>query len=120
MAERLCNRLSQAFPKRAVISLDEDDRTGKDTQRHLVSALKQLGAKDIDDSAGAAELLTQLQQLVEQQPVVLLVDNVWTHQQLDRLLPKSFHSNSRLLITSRFAELGNSSCYRVSVWWCVA
>jgi hypothetical protein len=114
MAKRLCNRLSQAFPKRAVISLDADDHDGKESQRHLASALKQLGAKDDASSASAAELLTRLARLVAQEPVLLVVDNVWTSDQLDNLLPRSFHPGSRLIVTSRFAELGSSGCYRVS------
>ena len=119
MARRLRNRLSQTFPMRAVITLDADDLAGKDTQQHLVGALRQLGAKNVHDLDDAAELFTRLQRLVTKQPVMLVVDNVWTAAQLDNLLPRSFHPGSRLIITSRFNELRHSGCYQVSAWWCV-
>jgi hypothetical protein len=114
MATRLYDRVSQAFPQRAVVRLDGDDFTGNETQRHLVSALTQLGATGVDESADAAELHTRLRVLLGAGPVLLFVDNAWTPDQLDGLLPTSFHTDSRLIITSRFAELGSSTIYRVS------
>ena len=118
MAVRLYNRLSQAFPKRAIVRLDADD-TQEKTQPHLVSVLKQLGATGFNDSADAAELLTRLQDLLGAAPVLLFVDNALTATQLDGLLPcgliTSFQPGSRLVVTSRFAELRDSASYRVSV-----
>ena len=119
MAVRLYNRLSQAFPKRAIVRLEADDAQGKETQRHLVSALKQLGATGVNDSVDAAELLTRLRDLLGAGPVLLCVDNAWTATQLDGLLPcgllTSFQPGSRLIVTSRFAELRDSASYWVSV-----
>jgi hypothetical protein len=117
MATHLYNHLflGPSFPKCATISLDADDSKGTHTQRHLVSALKQLGATDVNDSAPAAQLLTRLRGLVAVGPVLLFVDNVWAADQLDKLLPASFHPGSRLIITSRQADLSDSDIYRVSV-----
>jgi hypothetical protein len=119
MATHLYNHLSlgPSFPKCAQISLDADDSKGTHTQRHLVSALKQLGATDVNDSAPAAQLLTRLRGLVAAGPVLLFVDNAWTATQLDGLLPTSFHPGSRLIITSRHADLRDSDSYWVSLSW---
>ena len=115
MATRLYNCLAKEFPHCATVSLDADDPQGAQTQRHLVSALEQLGATNVKDNAPAAELLMRLRELVAADPVLLFVDNVWTTDQLDRLLPPSFHPGSRLIITSRLADLRGSNSYQVSV-----
>ena len=64
MAIRLYDRLTNPFPQRAVVRLDADDTLGKESKRHLVSALKQLGATGVDDADDAAQLLTRLRELV--------------------------------------------------------
>ena len=115
MATRLYYRMSQAFAQRATIRLEADDPNGKETQRHLVSALKQLGATGVDNSPNAAQLLARLRELVAARPVLLFVDNAWTAAQLDGLLPTSFHPDSRLIITSRLAYLRVSASYWVRV-----
>jgi hypothetical protein len=112
MATRLYSR-TPLFPQRAIIRLSANDPLGDQTQQHLVSALKQLGATDMD-GLDRAQLLTRLQNLVAETPVLLCVDNVWSAAQLDGLLPTSFHPGSRLIITSRLADL-RSSTYEVSV-----
>ena len=114
MATRLYNCLSHLFPRRAAVRLDADDPLGKQTQRHLFGALKQLGATGVDDSEDAAQLLTKMQDLVAAVPVLLFMDNAWTAAQLDGLLPTSLQPGSRLIITSRSDELGASASYRVS------
>ena len=114
MAIRLYDRLTNPFPQRAEVRLDADDTLGKESKRHLVSALKQLGATGVDDADDAAQLLTRLRELVAAGPVLLFVDNVWTGDQLDGLLPISFHPSSLVIITSRFADLRASASYRVS------
>ena len=117
MAVRLYNRVSQAFSKRAIVRLDAGD-TQEKMQQHLARMLKRLGAKD------AAELLTRLQGLLGAGPVLLCVDNAWTAAQLDGLLPcgllTSFQPGSRLIVTSRFAELRDSASYWVSVSQCLS
>jgi hypothetical protein len=122
MAVRLYNRLSQAFPKRAIVRLEADDAQGKETQRHLVSALKQLGATGVNEAADPAELITRLRDLMGAGRVLLCVDNALTATQLDGLLPSglltSLQPGSRLIVTSRFAELQDSASYWVSGWHC--
>jgi hypothetical protein len=114
MATRLYNRIP-SLPQRAMLNLDADDPQGKQTQKHLVSALEQLGATDVNDSANAAQLLTRLRDLVAKTPVLLVVDNVWSAAQLDGLLPTTFHPGSQLIITSRLTDLRDSASYRVSL-----
>ena len=122
MALRLYNCLSKAFPKRAIVRMDANDTQGKETQQHLVSALKQLGATGFNESADAAELLTRLRDLLGAGPVLLCVDNALTATQLDGLLPSgvlnSFQRGSWIIVTSRFAGLKDSASYRVSVLQC--
>jgi hypothetical protein len=47
--------------------------------------------------------------------VLLFVDNAWAADQLDGLLPTSFHLSSRLIVTSRHADLSDSDSYSVSL-----
>jgi hypothetical protein len=109
MARLLFNRLSQSFSKAAFI----DDVQGGQAQQQLVGALRALGMTGVDDRAPAAGLLTRLQELVAAEPVLLVVDNVWTADQLDGLVPTRFHSDSLLVVTSRFTDLAQSASYRV-------
>ena len=97
----------------AYVELETDDLQGKQTQQKLVHTLKQLGATGIDEASNAAQLLTRLQDLVKAKPVLLVVDNVWTAGQLDGLLPTSFHTGSRLMLTSRASQLGESDAFKV-------
>ena len=87
MAERLYNRLSQAFPKRAIVRLDADDTLGKETQQHLARVLEQLGSTGVKGSTDVAELQTRLRHLLSVGPVLLCVDNALNVAQLDALLP---------------------------------
>jgi hypothetical protein len=113
MARLLFNHMSQHFPKAAFVELDTDDLQGRRTQQLLVSALVQLGATRVNNRAPAPQLLMRLRELVKSEPVLLVVDNVWTAAQLDSLLPTSFHAGSRLVLTSRSFDLRSSFTYRV-------
>eukprot|EP00878_Enallax_costatus_P038372 GHUV01043584.1.p1 GENE.GHUV01043584.1~~GHUV01043584.1.p1 ORF type:complete len:350 (+),score=45.47 GHUV01043584.1:261-1310(+) len=61
--------------------------------------------------ASAAKLLRTLHEYVRNKAVLILVDNVWSAGQVDKLLPGVFGKGSRIIITSRSSRLPDS------LWW---
>lgn len=114
MAKLLYNHLRPAFPNSALIELDAADAKPQ-LQGHLISSLKQLGADNVDQQKELSLLQTRLQDLLSRkdQAVLLVVDTVWTPEQLDSLLPDQLGPGSRLIITSRAASMQQSSTWRV-------
>jgi hypothetical protein len=117
MAELLYNRLLPSFPHHGFISLlDAQGSLGTPFQQKLGDLLKQLGRTDVDRSLSAPALFKQLQEFIADKPVLLVVDDVRTAQQLDAILPAQLGTGSHLVITSRHSSLPESSTFRVSTF----
>jgi hypothetical protein len=115
MVQLLFNHLSPRFTNRAIIYLDAQDLQGTKTQEHLGNMLHQLGMQAVDRFLPAPTLLKQLQHFVASKSVLLVIDNVWTAEQLDGLLPADYGAGSHLLITSREESLLGSRGWQVSL-----
>eukprot|EP00878_Enallax_costatus_P026834 GHUV01028837.1.p1 GENE.GHUV01028837.1~~GHUV01028837.1.p1 ORF type:complete len:381 (+),score=114.44 GHUV01028837.1:947-2089(+) len=120
MARQLYNRLTPRFLHSAFVELpyvEPDiihDRCSMDLSKHLVSTLQQLGAHGFSEYNSAPILTSKLMEYVRDRDILLVLDNVWTAQQLDNLLPQDFGSGSCLVITSRDREMPQSDTWRVS------
>jgi hypothetical protein len=122
MACQLYNRLAFGVPEIAQPGFSEGacafielgrSETLEQLRPLLVDALKQLKATGFEASASAAELATVLRQHAEQQRILLMVDNVWTAEQVELLLPRGLHADSRVIITSRADSMPQSEAWRV-------
>lgn len=113
MAKLLFNRLSPSFTHRAFIELNASDGP-TEARKHLVNALEQLGASNIRREAAATVLRTSLQDFVRDRAVFLVLDNVWTADQLDYLLPDQIGAGSRVIVTSRISSMPSSRAWQVS------
>jgi hypothetical protein len=113
MVKLLFNRLRGSFVHRAIIYLDAQD-TQDTLAKELADMLEQLGVTDVDRPWSAAALLTQLREFVLDKPVLLVLDDVRTAQQLDSLVPTQLGAGSHLIITSRHSCFPLSSTWRVS------
>lgn len=111
-ARLLFNALAPRFPHRAFISINPEDGE-QQLQPHLVQALKSLGAPFFNEHLDTARLCTVLEEFLQRRPVLLVIDNIWTGQQLDMLLPTQLGSGSKVIITSRFGVLESSRRYKV-------
>jgi hypothetical protein len=117
MARLLFNRLAPRFLHRAFIRLNPEDGS-RELQQHLVAALEGLGAAKFNKQQDAAQLLNVLAEFVRKRSVLLVVDNVWTAEQLDGLLPAALGPGSKVIITSRFKSLRGSRHYQVLQYSC--
>jgi len=111
MAQLLFNRLAPHFPHSTVLELTSEEGTSR-LQQHLVTALKGLGAQGFNEQDSAPVLLDTLCRYVEDKRVLLVLDNVWRFEQLDGLLPTTFGSDSKLIITSRERTFKDSGWLR--------
>eukprot|EP00878_Enallax_costatus_P016523 GHUV01017335.1.p1 GENE.GHUV01017335.1~~GHUV01017335.1.p1 ORF type:complete len:671 (+),score=144.24 GHUV01017335.1:294-2015(+) len=107
LAKLVYNHLSPHFQHSACIELQQDERVG---EQQLSRLLGGLGANS-DKMASAAKLLRTLHEYVRNKAVLILVDNVWSAGQVDKLLPGVFGKGSRIIITSRSSRLPDS------LWW---
>jgi hypothetical protein len=102
LAQELHNVLSGMFLQTAYVELGEQGKPECAQQKVLTS----LGAAPRGSSV--AELKTQLQDCVRMKMVLLVIDNVWTAEQLDALLPQELHEGSTVICTSRSKEIPES------------
>lgn len=100
MSKLLFNRLAPHFQHSTFIELTPDEGSSK-LKEHLVTALKELGAKGFNEQGSAPVLLNTVCEYVCDKMVLIVLDNVWSAGQLDGLLPTTFGPGSRLIITSR-------------------
>jgi len=115
MARLLFNALAPRFTHRAYLSLNPED-SRQQLQQDLGQLLKGLGMSG--PLASSLELLQiKLQTFVQGKAVLLVVDNVWTAEQLDTLLPppRCFGSGSRVVVTSRCKSLATDGSKRYLV-----
>lgn len=108
LATLLFNRLAPKHQHTAFLELDINQRV---TSQQLCSLLKQLGASGFNEGSSAKELHVKLQEYVLDKRVLLVVDNVWSAEQLDNLLPESFWQGSCVIVTSRSSKMPDS------YWW---
>eukprot|EP00878_Enallax_costatus_P038112 GHUV01043266.1.p1 GENE.GHUV01043266.1~~GHUV01043266.1.p1 ORF type:complete len:147 (+),score=35.83 GHUV01043266.1:609-1049(+) len=112
LAKLLFNPLAQHFRHSALIELQHD---GHISSEHISSLLEQLGAEGFKKTSPAGVLLRTAQDYVSGKAVLIVVDNVWTQDQLDKLLPREFTQGSRVIITSRYSDLPKSEwCQQVT------
>jgi hypothetical protein len=115
MAKLLFNNLARHFGRKAFIEFCHDDTGGNAQKKQsLVDALMNLGCKDVDIHQHHEQLMTKMQQFAAQHKVLVVVDSIWTEQQLDGLLPHSYHPGSRIVITSRSTDMQSATVYQVS------
>ena len=112
MARLLFNRLSPGFSRSALVEL-ETEVGGQQLHSHVASALEQLGATNVNGSLPS--LTARLQEHLARSKVLVVIDNVWTAEQLDTLLPRQFGEGSCLVITSR--DAWNYQSERLQVGW---
>jgi len=130
MACQLYNRLAHGVQEanlpgfgssaRAFIEL-EGRKTQDQLRPLLLETLEQLGATGFNKSASAAELSGALARVAKEQRILLVLDNVWTEAQLDLLLPRELHADSRVIVTSRADVMPQSGAWQVRAmgWrWC--
>jgi hypothetical protein len=114
MAKLLFNAL--AFCHTGFVVLNQEDSYPQ-LQQHLVQLLEDLGMSG-QKQHSLGQLQAQLQTFLQGKAVLLVVDNVWTKEQLDALLPPPwcFGSGSRVIVTSRFKSMAadGSKRYKVS------
>jgi hypothetical protein len=115
MAKLLYNALAPQFSLRALVSLDLKD-SNPQLKKHLAQLLEDLGMSG-QKQHSLSQLQTRLHRHLQGKAVLLVVDNVWTAEQLDALLPpaRCFGAGSRVVITSRMAFLADSVSYKVGV-----
>jgi hypothetical protein len=114
MATLLFDHLSSGFAHRAFVELQFDDGADKLRER-LAMALCSLGA-----AASASEatpvLRAKLKGFVRDNTVLLVVDNVWTAEQMDALLPMHWRKGSMVIVTSRNQAFNTSGVWRQVRW----
>jgi hypothetical protein len=103
MAKVLWNRLSSRFLYRVFLEVKMDDGD-KDIKSLLVQALEGLGCGEGHSHLNLDFLKKNLRQTVRSHAVLYILDNVRTSEQLEALLPASWHEGSAVVITSR--EMG--------------
>eukprot|EP00878_Enallax_costatus_P020482 GHUV01021657.1.p1 GENE.GHUV01021657.1~~GHUV01021657.1.p1 ORF type:complete len:732 (+),score=212.08 GHUV01021657.1:125-2320(+) len=107
MARLLVEQLEQRFSHHVFIPVD---RQGGNQQLDalLANALSQLGCSSA--AAGASSAAELLRDFVRTNDALLVLDNVWTKEQLIVLLPTELAPGSRVIVTSRYHpdELGLS------------
>jgi len=111
MAQLLFNRLAPRFQHSTLLELTSEEGISR-LQQQLVTALKGLGAQGFKEHDSAPVLLNKLCKYVEDKRVLLVLDNVWSAEQLDCLLPTTFGSDSKLIITSRERTFKDSGWLR--------
>jgi hypothetical protein len=124
MASQLYNRLVHGLPEtqlpgfggsaHAFMEL-EGHETQAQLQPLLLQALKQLGVMGFEEAASAKELAAVLRQVAEERRILLVLDNVWTDDQLGLLLPRKLHDDSRVIVTTREEWMTKSEAWRVRV-----
>lgn len=119
MATLLFNALASAvehnFSHRAFITLNQEDSTTQ-LRQHLSQLLEDLGMSG-QKQHSLRQLQSHLHDCVRGKTVLLVVDNVWTAEQLDALVPPAecFTPGSRLVVTSRFQSLAKDGSQRYLV-----
>lgn len=115
MAMLLHNQLVHKFKHKAIVELHEEDSGGK-LKEHLSGLLEDLGFQG-KPKHSSKELQFQYCTFVKDKAVLLLIDNVYSKEQLDALLPHApcFGPGSRVIITSRFNSMPTSIRDKVGV-----
>jgi predicted AAA+ superfamily ATPase len=111
MAQLLYSRLEQQFLHKAFLQLNTDSPDAQTGQ--LMDLLQQLGLNPSKVAGGDKKLLEQLEEFVKHKPVLLVLDNVSSAEQLDGLLPTQWGSGSQLIITSRSPGFHSSRVWQV-------
>lgn len=106
LAELVFGRLQRAYPpKRAVfLRLVAGERV--DAAPYVEKALEALGVQPMPGDV--LHHKGQLRDLAAREPLLLVADNVWSAAQMEALLPPQLARGSRVMMTARAADFGQS------------
>jgi predicted AAA+ superfamily ATPase len=110
LAKQLFTRLARSFSHFAFLELKADGNS-ESTAQHLPAALEAMGVESANVTAVPA-LRQMLLDSVREKKVLYVLDNVWSANQLDALLPSFSNNGSIVIITSRLKALTDSSAWR--------
>lgn len=103
IAQQLFNQLAGTFQHTAFIRVDAQAEN-QQLPSLLEDALCQLGYNSRNSSfIGVSAVADVLKAFVKHNQVLLVLDNIWTKEQLDVLLPTELGRGSRVIVTSRKA-----------------
>lgn len=107
LARLLFNRLAGHFADRAMVVLQPSDGP-PELESHVSKILQGLGV-----TVASGRVLPQLLVcLAARKPALVLLDGVWTPEQLDMLLPANWAEGSIVIVSSRAQEMPGSQVWR--------
>jgi hypothetical protein len=90
---------------------------GTELKKHIKAMLMALGGM-VNDGHDMEQLKAQLEEKLKTKKALIVVDNIWTGDQLDALVPSAVAVGSIIIATSRMADFkAESSCW-VKVCFC--